>query len=452
MSADNLFAQVLGTPDADAAFSDRAVIAAMLRFEGELARCQERLGLIPAGVADVIERQARAVTIDPGSLVRDAQAAGSLAIPLVHALTESVRTLDPAAAAHVHFGATSQDVIDSALALCTRTALACIEAAVDRAIEAAIALARRHAADPVLARTLLQAAGVTTFGWKFAHAALALDRGRRRVRTTARASLAVALAGPTGNLEAFGEHGATLRAALAQALGLADPGASWHSHRDQWVALATDTALLVGTTAKIAGDLALMAQTEVGEVRMPASDRTGRSSAMPHKRNPVLAMRVLAASHPVPGIVAGLLAGMRQAHERGLGEWQSGLAQWPVLFAQAIDSTAALAALLETLEVDPVRARDNIDAQFGVLFSPALAHRFAAELGRNAAHDLVGRLCEVALRDRIPLRDVAIAAMGDDLRLQSIPATAITALFDIHAAAAPAGREVEALLGLIARP
>lgn len=452
MTADNLFARALGVPDGDAAFSDQSVIAAMLRFEGELARCQEQLGLIPAGVADVIERQAATLAIDPASLVRDSQAAGSLAIPLVNALTESVRALDPAAASHVHFGATSQDVIDSALALCTRSALVAIDAAVDRAINAAIGLARRHAADPMLARTLLQAAGITTIGWKFAHAALALDRCRRRVRATARTSLAVALAGPTGTLEAFGEHGAALRSALAQALQLADPGASWHSYRDQWLALATDTALLVGASAKIAGDLALMAQTEVGEVRMPASDRTGGSSAMPHKRNPVLAMRVLAASHPVPGIVAGLLAGMRQAHERGLGEWQSGLAQWPELFAQAVDSTAALAALLETLEVDPLRARDNIDAQFGVLFSPALAHRFAAELGRNEAHNLVGRLCEIALRDRVALRDVTIAAMGDDLRLQSIPTAAITTLFDIRAAAAPAGREVEVLLGLIARP
>jgi len=173
---------------------------------------------------------------------------------------------------------------------------------------------------------------------------------------------------------------------------------------------------------------------------------------MPHKRNPVLAMQVLAASHPVPGIVAGLLAGMRQAHERSLGEWQSGLAQWPVLFGHARDSAAALAMLLETLEADPARARDNIDAQCGVLFSPALAHRFAAAVGRRDAHDVVGRLCERALRDRVPLHDIAIAEMRDDPRLRTIPEAAITALFDIQATAAFAGREVEVLLGRVTAP
>ena len=445
----NILARVLSAPDIPSAFSDEALIAAMLRFEFTLAHCQERLGLIPSGVAAVIDQHARELDLDAAVLVKYARASGSLVIPLVHSLTASVQSTNPAAARYVHFGATSQDAIDSALAACTVTAIASIDAASHRAIVAATRLARNHAADPVLARTLLQAAGVTTFGWKFAHAALALARCRTRLQMTAHHSIAVSLGGPTGSLSTFGHHGATLRAALAHEMGLADPGASWHSHRDRWLALATDTALMVGTAAKIAGDIALMAQNEVGELSLSNTEGTGRSSAMPHKHNPVAAIRVLAAAQPVPGIIASLLGGMRQAHERAFGEWQSELAQWSSLFDTAVDATAALATLLDDLHPDTTRARVNIDAQFGVLFSATLADRLSAALGRTAAHAMVATLCANALRDRQPLVDVALAMHRYDPRLASISATTIEAAFSLDAATATSVREVEELLAQI---
>ncbi len=448
-ATDNLFARAMAPPDAETAFSDHAVIAAMLRFECALARGQERLGLIPAGIAGIIERHAQTLALDPATLVRETQTAGTLAIPLVHRLSAAVQSDSPDAARHVHFGATSQDVIDTALSSCTRVAVAKLDTAVGNAIVAATTLARRHAADPILARTLLQAAGITTFGWKFAHAALALARCRDRVRATARVSIAVSLGGPTGSLSAFGRQGPALRAAVAHDLGLADPGASWHSHRDQWLALATDTALLVGIAAKIAGDIALMAQNDVGSVTLAAIDAGGGSSAMPHKHNPVSAMRVLTAAQPVPGIVASLLGGMRQAHERALGEWQSGLALWPLLFDRAIDATTALATLLGELHADTARDRANIDAQLGVLFSPALAARFSPALGRHEAHALVATMCATATREHRQLLDVALAARRDDQRLAAIPVDGIEAVFDIDAAAITSVLEVDEMLALI---
>lgn len=446
-ATDNLFARAMAPPDTETAFSDRAVISAMLRFECALARGQERLGLIPAGVAGIIERHAQALVLDPATLVRETQAAGTLAIPLVRRLSASMQSDSPDAARHVHFGATSQDVIDTALSSCTQVAVAKLDTAVGNAIVAATTLARRHAADPILAHTLLQAAGITTFGWKFAHAALALARCRERVRATARVSIAVSLGGPTGSLSAFGRQGSALRAAVAHDLGLADPGASWHSHRDQWLALATDTALLVGTAAKIAGDIALMAQTDVGSVT-PSAIEDGGSSAMPHKRNPVSAMRVLAAAQPLPGIIASLLGGMRQAHERALGEWQSGLALWPLLFDRATEATTALATLLDELHADTARARANIDAQLGVLFSPALAAQFSPILGRTEAHALVATLCATATGEHRQLLDVALAARRDDQRLAAIPVYGIEAVFDIDAAAITSVLEVEQMLAL----
>jgi 3-carboxy-cis,cis-muconate cycloisomerase len=445
----NLYQRALATPEAQAAFSDAALIEAMLRFELALAQAQGRLGLIPAQAAAAIARHGAGLTVDAEVLAREAANAGSLAIPFVKALTAHVGEHAREAARFVHFGATSQDVLDSAAAVCTRRAVHAMDAALACASRAAATLASRHSETPILARTLMQPAGVTSFGLKAAHWAQSLARGRNRVLDTARTALAVSLGGPIGNLAAYGELGERLRAELAASLELHDPGASWHTHRERWLALAADAALAAGSMLKIARDIALMTQPEVGEACEPEKPGRGASTAMPHKRNPVLAMRVIAAAHGIPGALANVMAAMSQEHERGLGTWQAELAQWPDVFIGGLSAAGALAELLEGLRLDSARCRRNIDALHGVVFAAELAELLAPALGRPQAHERVGQLARLAQEEGVHLRDLAAALLRDDLRLAACTPEHLDRIFDVDRAAQASARLVAPMLGAL---
>jgi 3-carboxy-cis,cis-muconate cycloisomerase len=438
-------------------FSDAAIIGAMLRFESALARAQAKLGLIPAAAAATIAAGTTNFTVDSAQLARDGAHAGSLAIPFVHALTQHIARTGAQAAQYVHRGATSQDVLDSALVLCTRVALEQLDAQLTRGCDAARALAMRHERTPTLARTLMQPAGVTTFGLKAARWALSMHRGRERLRAGACDALAVALGGGAGDLAAFGDHGPALRAALAVELDLADPGASWHAQRESWIALAADAALAAGSLSKIANDIALMAQFEVGEVAEPhaplpqcgastAVPQRGGSTAMPHKRNPVLCLRVLAATQPVPHLIAQLLAAMKQEHERALGHWQAEIAAWPRVFTHTFSAAQALAELLEGLQVDAPRCQANIDALRGVLYADRLAHLFASAIPKLEAHELVATLAHRALDEQRNLCALAKQHVAGDARFSRIGVAEIEGCFAQEAAVAVAARETQSML------
>jgi len=439
------FERVLADPVAESAFSDAALMSAMLRFEIALAQAQGRAGVIPGAAAAAIREHAPSSTLDAEQFLRDGAHSGSLAIAFVKALTAHVGARDPQAARHVHFGATSQDVLDTALALCTREAVALLDDALGHAVDAAEALAHRHAAAPMLARSLMQPAGVTTFGLKSAQWALSLARARARVRRTADEALAVSLGGAIGNLAAQRAAGASVRAELARELALRDPGASWHAQREVWLALATDTALAAGVMGKIARDIALMAQAEVGEVAEAEVPGRGGSTAMPHKRNPVLTMRVIAAVHGIPGMIANLLAAMPQEHERALGSWQAELAQWPGVFVHAVSAARALAELLAGLQVDGARCRSNVESLNGLVFAERLAEVFAPALGKTDAQGLAADLCRRAASERRHLRDVALDRSRDDPRLLGV-ATNIEGAFDVDRAAQASTALVEPTL------
>jgi 3-carboxy-cis,cis-muconate cycloisomerase len=425
-----LFERVLIDAEIEAVFSDAAMLAALLQFEVALAQAQARTGVIPAAAADGIAASAQAFSVDGAALAREAAHAGSLAIPWVERFTRHVGSTGAQAARYVHFGATSQDALDTALALRTRTALTKLDDIIGRCQSAAVLLAKRHARTPALARTLMQPAGVTTMGLKAAQWAHALRQAQRRLQQSARAGLAVSLGGAIGNLAAYGEKGARVRAALAESLALADAGASWHTQRECWVALACDVGLLAGCIGKIANDIALMAQFEIGELAEPSEAGRGGSSAMPHKRNPVLCMRALAATHAVPSLVAQLLAAMKQEHERALGAWQAEIAAWPRVFTHTYSAAAALAALLEGLQVDSERCRANIDRLHGVLCSDRLAELFAGAIGKLEAHELVGQLARRALDERRPMSALAQQHAAGDARLAHIAAADIDACFE----------------------
>ena len=381
----SIFESFLSSPEMLETFSECRFLAAMLRFSASLARAQARLGLIPATAAQSIIDTCKVELFDVAKIVRDSGRAGSISVPLAKSLKETVGLFNKDAAVFVHHGSASQDVIDTALALVTRDALGLIEADVQKTIAALLTLATRHAADPMLARTLMQPASVTSFGLKCAGWAAPLVRSLQRLQVASGHALSVQLGGVVGTLAEMKGLGPQVRVLMAADLNLKAPLFCWHTQRDEWVALGCELGLLVGSLGKMARDISLMGQYEVGEVAEPLEAGRGGSSAMGHKQNPVGCMVALAASTRAPQRVAALLATLPQEHERALGNWQAELAEWPGLLMSAHGSARAMARTLPGLRVDTRRMRDNLEAVRSALpaeaaeawFSPALAQQAA---------------------------------------------------------------------------
>jgi 3-carboxy-cis,cis-muconate cycloisomerase len=358
-----------------AAFGDAALLKGALDFEAALARASAAEGLIPAAAAELIATTAASLEVDVAALAEEAAHAGTLAIPLVRRLREAVAAKDPAAAEFVHRGATSQDLADTALMLQARTGAALISTDALALGDALAALAETHATTPMLGRTLMQAAQPITLGLKAANWLLGLEDARRRFEREATAAIRVQLGGPVGTLA-----GLTARVADLMALDLhLAPALPWHAQREALAGLAAALAILVGALGKIAGDIALMAQGEVGEAFEPRTEGRGGSSAMPHKRNPTGCQVVLSAAQRAPGLVSGILASLPQQHERGLGGWQAEAPALASLFELAHGSLAALRPVLEGLEVDTAAMARNLAA---ANVGDDIGH--AAELTRRA--------------------------------------------------------------------
>jgi 3-carboxy-cis,cis-muconate cycloisomerase len=377
----NVFEGFLSTPQAMEAFGDRAFVAAMLRFEAALANAQADAGIIPQAAAKSIADTCKVELFDAAKIVRESARAGSLSVPLVNSLKETVGLFNREASAWVHFGSVSQDVIDTAMALITRDVLVLMEADLHTCIEATLALAEQHMDTPMLARTLMQPASVTSFGLKCVNWAAPLVRGLQRLQVAKTGALKVQLGGGIGTLARMGGKGPQITAHMAQALGLGLPRAPWHTQRDEWLALACELGLMAGSLGKIAKDLSLLGQFEVGEVWERHESGRGASSDMPHKNNPVASMAALAAAQRVPQRLAALLASMPHEHERALGGWQAELAEWSQLLMSVHASTKAMAGALPFLVVDSARMRSHIDAaarsvdkdSAKLWFDPALA-------------------------------------------------------------------------------
>ncbi len=370
-------------------FSDASVLQAMLDFEVGLARAEARTGVVPPDAADAIAAAAKTGAFDCGQLADDGLRAGALPIAVVKALTEIVRRRDAAAAGFVHWGATSQDVADTALVLLLKRAQPLLQSDLQRLESALRGLAETHADTVMLGRTLLQAAPPTTFGLKAAGWLGSIHRSAARLQAAFRETLLVQLGGASGTLAALGRHGIGVGRELAKELGLGYPDAPWHSHRDRLAGLVCACGVLTGSLGKMAGDISLLMQTEVGEVAEPSRAGRGGSSTMPHKRNPSGSVVALAAATRVPGLVAGFLSGMVQEHERSAGKWQ---AEWPTVTAliQATGvAAAAMAEVSEGLTVDGARMRANIDATQGAIFAERAMILLGEKLGRDVAHTLI---------------------------------------------------------------
>ncbi|MCC7042784.1 MAG: 3-carboxy-cis,cis-muconate cycloisomerase [Acidobacteria bacterium] len=391
------------------AFSDDHLLRAMLQFEAALARAEAVVGVIPEAAATTISQAALApVEADTTTLLASLRANATLSIAVVAALTERVESISPVAASYVHWGATSQDVYDTALVLCLRDAWARIERDHLRLITALDALAVRHADAVMLGRTLLQPAVPTTFGLKAAGWLGAVTRSWRVWSDAFDRTQVVQFGGAAGTLSALGTHGPAVEQALAEDLGLEVPDAPWHAHRERLSGFVATGGVYVGALAKIARDISLLMQPEVGE----AFESGGGSSTMPHKRNPSRCAAVLACAHRMPGLVATMLTTMTQEHERAIGGWHAEGATLVDAVQASSAAVAALADVIDNLTVDEGRMRHNIEATRGVIFAERLTMMLAPGLGRSRAAALVKATVEESGRSGRSFGEV-VAAMPE---------------------------------------
>ncbi len=410
--AGHLLARTLSRDSFSAALGDEAFVRAMLAFESALASAQAECGIVPAAAAQAIATACATLRPSPDRLAADGKLAGSLAIPLVKALTEEVRSLDRKAASFVHYGSTSQDVLDTAMVLCIRPCVEEADKILAKAIAQFAAHARQHASTVMLGRTMLQPAIPLTAGIKIARWATALARCRARVLETVALALCVQLGGPVGTLDTLGPKRVQVRQAVARRLELAD-GRSWQSHRDEFVSFAGSLALVVFTIGKIAGDIALLCQPEVAEMMESAPRKgVGGSSAMPHKRNPVSCLQALAATARVPGLMATLLAAGHE-HERAIGGWQAELATVADLVDCLGGALDALERIAAGLVVDAARMKHNLEALQGLVFSERLSRLLMQSMDRAQAQSQVDDWCTSAVSQRRSLQEVVAAAQPD---------------------------------------
>ncbi len=417
LSPSSLLTPLISSADVRAILDDRVRLQRMLDFEVALARAEAALGIIPALAIDPIVAAARAERYDLQTLGAQAAVAGNVAIPLVQALTAEVAKQDAAAARYVHWGATSQDIIDTALVLELRAVIDVLVADLGRAIEGFAALAGRHRRTVTVGRTWMQHGLPMPFGLKLAGYAAALARSRDRLRRLRRDALVLQFGGAVGTLAALDDKGLDVAERLAALLDLPVPEAPWHSHRDRLAEVASAFAILTGTCGKIARDVSLLMQTDVAEAFEVAAPGRGGSSTMPHKRNPAAAAAGLAAAAIAPNLAATIFAGMVQEHERGVGGWQ---AEWPTFPALALVTSGALHAIVEIaqgLEVDAERMRANLGETRGRIMAEAVAFALAAKVGKEQAHRILEEGSRKAIAAKRDLQDV----LGEDERVKLEP-------------------------------
>ena len=401
-----IYDALVGDPAVDEHFTDAAHLEEMLFVEGSLARVQAALGIIPQSAADAISKSTNEDEYDLEALSAGAAKAGNLAIPLVQEIAARVARIDDEAARYVHWGATSQDIIDTATVLQLRIGVQIVADSIARAADAAAQLAERHATTVMAGRTWLQHATPITFGLKAAGWLAALDRVHERVDFALDDAMFLQFGGASGTLASYGDRGIELTAMLANELALRQSDLPWHAHRDRFADLACALGVAVGTMGKIARDIALLSQTEVAEAFEAAEEGKGSSSTMPQKRNPVGASVVLAASIRVPGLVATMLAAMPNEHERALGGWQAEWETLPQIVRLVGGAARHTAEMLGGLEVDVQRMRANLEMMQGVSLSESVSMALATRIGRFDAHQTIRDASRRALAEHRPLADV----------------------------------------------
>lgn len=431
------------SPAIEEILSDRSRMQSMLDFEAALARAEASAGVIPAAAAKVIAAKCKADLLDLSALGQAATDAGNLAIPMVKQLTTLVAKDSADAARYVHWGATSQDAIDTGMVLQLREAAKRIDKDLEALADALAEISAKHAKTPVAGRTWMQQAIPTSFGFKTAGWLDAVGRHRARLRKTAEEALVLQFGGAVGTLASLGKKGPEVAAALARNLELPLPRMPWHSHRDRLGEIAATLGLLMGTLGKIAADIALHSQTEVQEVAEPASQVRGGSSSMPQKRNSVTAATVLASANRVAALVGAMLRCGVQEQERGMGGWHAEWELMPEIVGLTGGALYHLARLVPRLRVFPQRMKENLERTHGLIFAEAVSMALAKKMGKQAAHSLVEAACDRARAEGKHLRQILLA---DKEAIKALSETEIASLFDANLYLGSSEEMVDAVL------
>jgi 3-carboxy-cis,cis-muconate cycloisomerase len=402
----NLLDELFRSEQLERVFSDTEYLQSLLHFEAALARAEFQAGVIPEATARAIAAKCQADLFDQKTIAAGAALAGNLAIPVVRQLTEFVAKEDKEAAHFVHWGATSQDAIDTATILQLRRAFELIDRDLRTLIDTLAPLAETHRHTLIVARTWMQQALPTTFGFIVAGWLDAILRHRTHLHELRTRVLTLQFGGAVGTLAALGDRGLAVAEALAEDLRLTLPAAPWHSHRDRLAEVATTMGLCCGTLAKIACDISLHAQTEIAELSEPAAKGRGASSTMPHKHNPLTCSVVLAAGLRVPPLVSTMLNSMVQENQRGLGSWHAEWETLPEIVRLTGGALHHLAGMLPGLEVHTDRMKQNLDATNGLIFAEAVTFALAEHIGKMPAHQLVESACNKSITQKQHLKDI----------------------------------------------
>jgi 3-carboxy-cis,cis-muconate cycloisomerase len=408
-STHGLLSNLFSTPEMDQVFSDAEQVRRMLRFEWALSAALEDCALAPPRSSEPLAALLAAPFLTPdraNQLRVAAGGAGNIAIPFVKLLTAVVAEQSPHAASFIHTGATSQDVLDTALVLQIRDATTLLQADLQKTLARCVQLAREHAGTILPGRTWLQQGPPVTLGLKFAGYAAALSRHEQRLRDASARAVVLQFGGAVGTLASLREHGLRVSSALASRLDLPESPLPWHAQRDNLGEVAAVLGLLTGTLGKMARDISLAMQTEVGELFEPAGEGRGGSSTMPHKRNPVGCAVVLAAAHRVPPLVATMLAAMPQEHERGLGGWHAEWETLPEIFRRTAGALSQIRQIVDGLEIDAARMTANVQMTHGLVLAESVGAALAEFMGRLAAHRIVEQASRKAVAEQRPLESI----------------------------------------------
>src|SRR5579875_323686 len=407
-----IFRDIFSTPAMRHVFSDRNRIQKYLDIEVALAKVQAKLGIIPSRAAQEIARQGRAELYDFALLKRDTERIGYPVLPVVKQL---VARCAEGLGEYSHWGATTQDITDTATVLQVREALGLIEEELAAIARALAGLARRYRDTPMAGRSNLQQAVPITFGFKAATLLAAIMRHRQQLAELRPRALVGEFGGAAGTLASLGHDGLRVQAALMVELGLGQPEIAWHATRDRLAEVACALGLLTGSLGKLATDIKLLMQTEVGEVFEPFTQGRGSSSTMPQKRNPISCNYIVACTAMVRQQVAAMLEAMVEDHERATGPWEIEWIALPEIFALSAGALTHARTIVEGLQVDVARMRANLELTNGLIVSEAVMMGLAPHLGRERAHDLVYDLCRLALEQNRPLREL----LGENSEISS---------------------------------
>lgn len=411
-----------GTQPMNDIWSPRATLQRMLDVEAALARASAAHQVIPQRAVAAIEAACQADQLDAEALAHDAALGGNLAIPLVKQLTARIKAADVEASKYVHWGATSQDIIDTATVLQLRDTFDLLDQHLHTTCAVLATLARTHRATPMIGRTWLQQALPITLGLKFAQWLDALLRHRERLAALRERVLVLQFGGAACTLASLRDAAPAVTDALGRELALTVPTLPWHTQRDRMAETAAYFGMLIGTLGKIARDISLQMQTEIGELAEPTAAGKGGSSTMPHKRNPVGCAAVLTAATRAPGLVATVLAGMVQEHERALGGWQAEWDALPDLARLAGGAIANIEQIVSGIDVNAARLAANLDVTHGLILGESVMLALGDSIGRLDAHHLVERASKAAIQSGQTLYDVlaADAAVTEHLSAEQL--------------------------------